>query len=89
MLEVNVKFVSLQLQQLLVQLKSWGTDSRLAQFIVVLSSAYTALGLTTSIGKLRSHSVPVNDLNDAEVQEFLQSRFQTYQKVQLSKYIDV
>ena len=29
-LEVNVKFTSLQLQQLLVQLKSWGTDSRLA-----------------------------------------------------------
>ena len=79
-LEVNVKFTSLQLQQLLVQLKSWGTDSRLAQFIAVLSSAYTALGLTTSVGELRSHFVPVNDLNDAEVQEFLQSRFPNISK---------
>ena len=78
--DVDVKFTSLQLQQLLVQLKLWGADSRFAQFIIVLSSAYTALG----VGDLRSHFVCVND---AEVQEFLQSK--TYQKVQLSKYIDV
>ena len=78
--DVDVKFTSLQLQELLVQLKLWGAYSRSAQFIIVLSSAYTALG----VGDLRSHLVRIND---AEVQEFLQSK--TYQKVQLSKYIDV
>ena len=79
-LEVDMKFTSLQLQQLLVQLKSWGTDSRFAQFIIVLSSASTALGLPTNAGDLRSHFVAVNDLNDAEVQEFLQSRFPNISK---------
>ena len=37
MLEVDVKFTVPQLQQLLVQLKSWGSDSRLTQFVIVLS----------------------------------------------------
>ena len=40
-LKVDVNFTSLQLQQLLVQLKLWGTYSRVAQFIIVLSLAYT------------------------------------------------
>ena len=84
-LEVDVKFTALQLQQLLVQLKSWGSDSRLAQFVIVLSSAYTALGLTTSIGELRSQFVPVTDLKDAEVQEFLQSRFPNLSKGVIEK----
>ena len=79
-LEIDVKFSGPQLQQLLVQLKSWGSDSKLAQFIIVLSSAYTALGLTTSIGELRSQFVPVADLNDAEVEEFLQSKFPNVSK---------
>ena len=74
--DVDVKFTSLQLQQLLVQLKLWGADSRFEQFIIVLSSAYTAL----CVGDLRSHFVRVNDLNDAEVQEFLQSRFPNISK---------
>ena len=40
----------------------------------MLSSAYTALGLTGSVSELRSQfSVPVTDQNDAE--EFLDSRF--------------
>ena len=43
-LEVDVNFPPDELQQLLVQLKSWGADSRLAQFILVLPSANTALG---------------------------------------------
>ena len=75
-----MKFTSLQLQQLLVQLKSWPTDSRFAQFIIVLSSTSTALSLPTNAGDLRSHFVTVNDLNDAEVQEFLQSRFPNISK---------
>ena len=84
-LEVDVKFTTLQLQQLLLQLKSWGTDYRLAQFIIVLSSAYTALGLTTSVGELWSQFVPVTDLKDAEVQEFLQSRFPNLSKGVIEK----
>ena len=36
-LEIDVKFSGPQLQQLLVQLKAWGSDSKLAQFIIVLS----------------------------------------------------
>ena len=74
--DVDVKFTSLQLHQLLVQLKLWSADSRFAQFIIVLSQAYTALG----VGDLRSRFVRVNDLNDAEVQEFLQSRFPNISK---------
>ena len=38
--------------------------------------SYTALSLTTNAGDLRSCFLHVNDLNDAEVQEFLKSRFQ-------------
>ena len=78
-LELDRKFTVSQLQQLLVQLKAWGSDTRLAQFIIVLSSACTALGLTGSISELRSQFVPVTDQN-GEVQEFLESRF-TYKPI--------
>ena len=46
----------------------------------MLSSAYTALGLTTSIGELRSQFVPVADLSDTEVEEFLRSKFPNVSK---------
>ena len=74
-LEVDVKFPPEELQQLLVQLKSWGDDSRLAQFILVLSSANTALGLTISASNLRTRYLFVDDLNEEEVKEFLRSKF--------------
>ena len=39
--EIDVKFSGPQLQQLLVQLKAWGSDSKLAQFIIIVLSIYS------------------------------------------------
>ena len=76
-LELDVKFKSSQLQELLVNLKAFGSEYRLARFIVVLSSAITAFGLTVSIGDLRGQLVPINDISDAQARDFLQEKLKS------------
>ncbi|KAG5175118.1 hypothetical protein JKP88DRAFT_265965 [Tribonema minus] len=55
-----------QLYQLLLLFKRLGPDASLARFVVMVSAAHTAAGLSTPLGQLRVQVIEVGDLEEAE-----------------------
>ena len=68
--EVDTKFPSESLQDLLLLMKHLGDDTKLVKPIVVLSSSRSALSLKIGTAKLRAKYITVADITYAEGQQF-------------------
>ena len=76
-MEVDKRFGSKHLEQLLLLLKRLGDDLQLMVPIVVLSSSRSALSLELSATSLRAEFFPITDLTENECRQFLQSVMDT------------
>ena len=72
LVEVDKKFASESLEELLLLMKHLGDDSRLVEPIVVLSSSRSALGLNITPTKLRAKFVTVTDFTPEQSRQFFQ-----------------
>ena len=76
MVEVDKRFGSKRLEQLLLLLKHLGDNLQLVAPITVLSSSRSALSLKISPTSLRAAFFPITDLTD-ECRQFVQSVMDT------------
>jgi hypothetical protein len=72
LVEVDRRFGSKRLEQLLLLMKRLGDDMQLVQPIVVLSSSRSALTLEINASSLRVKLIPIPHLTENECRQFLQ-----------------
>lgn len=73
--EVDIRCTPEQMQELLLQIKTWGYERHLAQFIVVVSQSRILPELSISTDDLRFVCIAVGDLSKDETKVHLQEGF--------------
>jgi len=73
--EVDLRCTPEQMQELLLNIKTWGFELHLAQFVVVVSQSRILPKLTISTDDLRCVCIAVGDLSKDETKVHLQEGF--------------
>ena len=74
-IELDERCTGRDLEKLLLYIKAWGYEDKLARFILVLSTSQSAFGTQIGLRALRANCVAVSDLSESEAEKYVQKLF--------------